>query len=188
GWSALHLAARPELAAMLLDADADINARNRHKFAGPGNSPLSAAVYQQRHEVIRLLIEHGADVNQGDNAVWTPLHLAAASGYVESVCFSMPERIRTHAPAIQATSTGARRRRSSCSRTASANATTGRRCLPRRTPRYALFCRSTAPRRRRRARFSLSPLNLSCMADSQVATPANRRSRLYAAIFSIGLT
>ena len=31
---------------MLLDAGADINARNRHKFAGPGNSPLSAAVYQ----------------------------------------------------------------------------------------------------------------------------------------------
>jgi uncharacterized protein len=83
GWTALHLAATPEIAAMLLDAGADINAHNRHKFAGPGNSPLSAAVYQDRREVVRLLIERGADVNQGDNAGFTPLHLAATLGYSE---------------------------------------------------------------------------------------------------------
>ena len=68
---------------MLIDAGADINARNRHKVFGPGNSPLSAATYQQRLDVVRLLIERGANVNQGDNAGFTPLHLAAASGYLE---------------------------------------------------------------------------------------------------------
>jgi ankyrin repeat protein len=84
GWTSLHLAATAEIAAILLDAGADINARNRHKFAGPGNSPLSAAVYQDRRDVVRLLIERGADLNQGDNAGWTPLHLAAANGRLKT--------------------------------------------------------------------------------------------------------
>jgi ankyrin repeat protein len=84
GWTALHLAATPEIAEMLLDAGAGINARNRHKEFGPGNSPLSAAVYQDRRDVVGLLIERGADVNQGDDANWRPLHLAVANGRLET--------------------------------------------------------------------------------------------------------
>src|SRR4029453_18323004 len=84
GWTALHLAATPEIAGVLIDAGADVNSRNRHRFAGPGNSPVSAAVYQRRDEVVQLLLAHGADVNQGDNAGFTPLHLATANGYIES--------------------------------------------------------------------------------------------------------
>lgn len=84
GWTALHLAATAEIAAMLLDAGADINARNRHKVFGPGNSPLSAAVYQDRRDVVKLLIERGADLNQGDNAGWRPIHLAVANGRLKT--------------------------------------------------------------------------------------------------------
>jgi ankyrin repeat protein len=84
GWTALHLAASAEIAAMLLDAGANINARNRHKEFGPGNSPLSAAVYQDRRDVVKLLIDRGADLNQGDNAGWRPIHLAAANGRLKT--------------------------------------------------------------------------------------------------------
>jgi ankyrin repeat protein len=83
GWTALHLAATPEIAGLLLDAGAAIEAPNRHKFAGPGNRPLHGATYLNRPEVVRLLLERGADPNARDNAGLTALHLAAGNGWVE---------------------------------------------------------------------------------------------------------
>ena len=83
GWTPLHLAATPEIAGMLLDARADIEAPNRHKFAGPGNKPLHGATYLNRPEVVRYLLERGADPNSRDNAGFTALHLAVGNGWVE---------------------------------------------------------------------------------------------------------
>ena len=97
GWTALHLAATAEIAAMLLDAGADIDARNRHRVFGPGNSPLSAAVYQDRRDVVRLLVERGVNVNQADNAGWMPLHLAVANGRVETARMLLKAGADAHA-------------------------------------------------------------------------------------------
>jgi uncharacterized protein len=83
GWTALHLAASPEIAGVLLDAGADIEAPNRHKFAGPGNKPLHGATYLNRPDVVRYLLERGADPNSRDNAGFTALHLAVGNGWVE---------------------------------------------------------------------------------------------------------
>jgi ankyrin repeat protein len=83
GWTMLHLAATPEIAVLLLDAGADIDAPNRHEVFGPCNRPLHAAVYQARLGVVETLLARGADVNATDRAGWTPLHLAVAGGRVE---------------------------------------------------------------------------------------------------------
>lgn len=83
GWSMLHLAATAEIAGLLLDAAAAIDAPNRHKVFGPGGRPLHAAVYQRRDDVVRLLLDRGADVNATDHAGWTPLHMAVANGQLE---------------------------------------------------------------------------------------------------------
>jgi ankyrin repeat protein len=80
GWSTLHLAATAEIAGLLLDAGAEIDAPNRHKVFGPGGRPLHAAVYQRRDDVVRLLLDRGADVRATDNAGWTPLHMTVANG------------------------------------------------------------------------------------------------------------
>jgi ankyrin repeat protein len=83
GWTALHLVATPEIVEALLDAGANIEAPNRHKFAGPGNKPLHGATYLNRPEVVECLLERGADPNSRDNAGLTALHLAAGNGWVE---------------------------------------------------------------------------------------------------------
>ena len=85
GWSMLHLAPNAEIAGLLLDHGAEINAKNRHAVYGPENTPLAAQVYMRHRDVAALLLERGADVDQADRAGFTPLHLAAANGRAELV-------------------------------------------------------------------------------------------------------
>ncbi|XP_049582903.1 ankyrin repeat and protein kinase domain-containing protein 1 [Syngnathus scovelli] len=45
-----------------------------------GYTPLIVAVLNRFHDIISLLLEHGADPNQGDDDQWTGVHFAAQNG------------------------------------------------------------------------------------------------------------
>ncbi|KAI9467307.1 ankyrin repeat protein, partial [Lactarius psammicola] len=99
----LHLALfswRPESVQLLLKHGADVNAQDgRHK------TPLHLASSQdkkflmpmairrakfdekadEKAAIVRVLIQHGADVNARDETQSTPLHLASSSGSPETV-------------------------------------------------------------------------------------------------------
>ncbi len=49
------------------------------------HTPLHLASLHGRFEIVRLLIEHGAEVTSQDQWHWTPLHLASTSGSAETV-------------------------------------------------------------------------------------------------------
>ncbi|KAI8980143.1 ankyrin repeat-containing domain protein, partial [Trametes punicea] len=36
-------------------------------------------------DIVRYLIDQGADVNRGDSAGWTPLHIASSGGFEDVV-------------------------------------------------------------------------------------------------------
>ena len=59
---------------------AEINARNEH-----GVTALMRAAYHGRGEMVRVLLEHGADPNLTRNDNFTALSLAAFFGHVEIV-------------------------------------------------------------------------------------------------------
>ena len=82
GWTPLHLAAffgHRDLAALLLDRGADVNARSTSERFAKSNTPLHAAAANKQVEVARLLVDRGADVNARDGHGFTPLALAANS-------------------------------------------------------------------------------------------------------------
>lgn len=86
GWTALHLAAffgHIEIARLLLAAGAplEVASTNSHK-----NFPLQAAASGCRAEMVRFLLENGADANcRNSPSRVTPLHHAAACGHLEIV-------------------------------------------------------------------------------------------------------
>lgn len=82
GWTALHLAAffgHRELAALLIERGADVNARSKSETFARANTPLHAAAANRQVEVAELLVARGADVNARDGSGFTPLALAANS-------------------------------------------------------------------------------------------------------------
>lgn len=85
GFTALHLAAffgKPEVARILIDAGARVDAYTTNPFA---NQPLHAAAAGRHVEVCRVLLAAGADVDATQHGGFTPLHEAAQHGDVEMV-------------------------------------------------------------------------------------------------------
>ena len=82
GWTPLHLASffgHKDIAALLLDRGADVNARSKSTRFAKENTPLHAAAANRQVDVAEVLIARGADVNARDGSGYTPLALAANS-------------------------------------------------------------------------------------------------------------
>jgi len=85
GFTALHFAAffgKVEAARTLLDAGAVVNAYSVNELQV---QPLHSAASGRHHEVCRVLIAAGADVNATQRHEYTPLHAAAKHGDAELV-------------------------------------------------------------------------------------------------------
>ncbi|XP_024910864.1 ankyrin repeat and protein kinase domain-containing protein 1 [Cynoglossus semilaevis] len=59
----------------VLSLGADVNC-----MTARGYTPLIIAVLHRLHDIVSLLMEHGALVTQGDEDEWTPIHFAAQNG------------------------------------------------------------------------------------------------------------
>ena len=71
-----------DVARLLLEHDADVNARTSRGFYS-GQTPLHEAAQNNRIEVIHVLLEHGANAAAEDDQGRTPLNRAAAWGSVD---------------------------------------------------------------------------------------------------------
>jgi ankyrin repeat protein len=65
----------------LLRAGADVNV----KYNSHGATPLQEACYCGHSQVVKELLEHGADTEAKDNEYWTPLHCAALNDHLAVV-------------------------------------------------------------------------------------------------------
>jgi ankyrin repeat protein len=85
GWTPLHLACffgHPTLAETLIAQGAGVNVRSDNKMQ---NMPLHAAAGGRSKDAVRILLEHGAEVNARQEGGWTALHAASQNGDAEMV-------------------------------------------------------------------------------------------------------
>ena len=92
GDTALHLASfalKDELPAveMLLEAGADPELQNSDGF-----TPLTMAAKRRQIEIIRLLLDHGVDINAADGAGRTAINQTLENGAVHSQVIELLER------------------------------------------------------------------------------------------------
>ena len=66
--SSAALFGQTKVVALLLEAEADVNAKNRD-----GSTPLHSAAFLGQYETAKLLLENGADVNIRNGDGGTPL-------------------------------------------------------------------------------------------------------------------
>ena len=75
-----------ELVEMLVKKELDAKNRvNPNIFVEGTLSPLNTAIFEDKMEILTLLIEKGADVNMVDGLNWTPINYAIFNGKKEII-------------------------------------------------------------------------------------------------------